>query len=91
MEESKAINKIGINVKLEKKVKFFLQKIRRSKKLKKTITYRISASILAQIVGLILFRSIEVNTGILIADLVQMIWYFYHERLWERRIINGTN
>ena len=91
MEESKAINKIGINVKLEKKVKFFLQKIRRSKKLKKTITYRISASILAQIVGMILFRSIEVNTGILIADLVQMIWYFYHERLWERRIINGTN
>jgi uncharacterized membrane protein len=91
MEESKAINRIGINVKLEKKVKFFLQKIGRSKKLKKTITYRISASILAQVVGVILFRSIEVNTGILIADLVQMIWYFYHERLWERRIINGTN
>ena len=52
-------------------------------KLLKTIGYRLSASGIAQLAGWLLFHRLEVNIGVLIADVVQMVWYWSYESMWD--------
>ena len=50
----------------------------------KAIAYRLSATFFAQIVSLALFRSVEVNTGVLLADGIQFCWYYVFEKVWNK-------
>jgi len=53
------------------------------KKIYKTIFYRITASLLAQIISWIVFNKLEINTLILFTDLYQMCWYFFVENYFD--------
>lgn len=52
-------------------------------KLLKTVLYRITASALAQTISWILFHKIEVNAVVLSVDLIQMLYYFIFESVWD--------
>ena len=53
------------------------------KKLKKTLIYRFTASGIAQILSWVLFRRIEVNAGVLVVDMIQMVYYFFFDSIWS--------
>lgn len=57
------------------------------KRVIKTVGYRVTASLLAQLVSWVLFKSITVNLSVLIADLTQMVWYYVYDTLfwWEEK------
>jgi len=50
----------------------------------KTVIYRLSATLIAQLTSFALFQSIEVNLGVLLADTVQMGWFYIFDRFWEQ-------
>ena len=52
------------------------------KKLLKTIVYRLTASGLAQALSWFMFGRFEVNAAVLVADLIQMMYYFFFESVW---------
>ncbi len=52
-------------------------------KLLKTFLYRVTASSLAQLVSWVFFRKIEVNAFVLSVDLIQMVYYFFFESIWN--------
>lgn len=54
------------------------------KRLFKTVTYRITASVIAQFTSWIFFQKIEVNVAVLVADLIQMGYYYMFESLWRQ-------
>ena len=56
-----------------------------NRKIAKTITYRLSASLIAQAVGWAMFQSVDINLAVLIADGIQSVWYYIHEGLWNGR------
>lgn len=60
-----------------------LKAIRR--RILKTISYRVSASVIAQIACWIIFRNVQINVATLILDLIQMVWYYLHEGFWNRQ------
>lgn len=50
----------------------------------KTIGYRLSASLIAQITTFLIFKSIEINALVLLTDLIQMTWYYIYEILYNK-------
>jgi len=55
------------------------------RRLLKTILYRVSASIIAQISSWLIFQKVEVNAGVLLADLIQTAYYYYYEGVWKNK------
>jgi len=55
------------------------------RRLLKTVLYRVSASIIAQISSWFIFQKVEVNAGVLVADLIQMGYYWFYEGLWNNK------
>lgn len=57
-------------------------KINFQKKLWKTVTYRITASSLAQILSWVFFRRVEINAVVLVVDMIQTVYYFFFDSIW---------
>jgi uncharacterized membrane protein len=49
----------------------------------KTVIYRISATVIAQVLCWMLFQQFEVNLGVAIVDTVQAFWYYIYEGFWK--------
>ena len=47
----------------------------------RTISYRISATIIAQIFSWLVFNEVIINSAVLLADMIQFGWYYLHD-LW---------
>ena len=48
----------------------------------KTVSYRVTASALAQAFCWVVWGRFEYNLVVLAADLFQMLWYYLHEKIW---------
>jgi uncharacterized membrane protein len=53
------------------------------RRLMKTIGYRISATVIAQVLCWTLFQRFEVNLGVAIVDTIQAFWYYIYEGFWK--------
>jgi uncharacterized membrane protein len=53
--------------------------------LKKTLAYRVYASLIAQIGVFFLFGKFELNFAVLVGDVIQFFGYYVFEWLWNRR------
>ena len=55
------------------------------RRLVKTVMYRITAMVIAQIMSWMLFQRFEVNLGVAIVDIIQAFWYYIYEGFWSNR------
>lgn len=55
------------------------------RRLVKTVIYRITAMVIAQIMSWMLFQRFEVNLGVAIVDIIQAFWYYIYEGFWSNR------
>jgi uncharacterized membrane protein len=63
-----------------------LDQLRTTKRrLVKTVIYRITAMVIAQIMSWMLFQRFEVNLGVAIVDIIQAFWYYIYEGFWSNR------
>ena len=54
------------------------------KTLKKSLIYRLYASVIAQVGVFLLFQKIELNGAVLIGDVIQFFGYYVFERVYPK-------
>jgi len=60
-------------------------KEKRTRSILKTISYRISSSIMTGLIVFIFTKEITISLGIGLLDFsIKTIWYYSHERIWNK-------
>jgi uncharacterized membrane protein len=65
-------------------------KIPNKKILKKSLAYRVYASLIAQIGVFLLFGIVELNFAVLVGDVIQFFGYYVFEWLWNVNTVNTS-